>query len=107
MQVRCERLQPRQRKREEIASLVRGKGVHFINHHALQPAKQLETVRIGEQQRQALRRGQEDVRRAAALPLLTIGRRVAAARFDPQRQAHLFDRSQEIALDIMRKSLER
>ena len=61
----------------------------------------------GEQQRELLRRGQQDVGRIAALALALRGRRVAGAGLDPDRQPHLGDRRLEIARDVDRERLQR
>ena len=61
----------------------------------------------GEQQRELLGRGEQDVGRIAALALALRGRRVAGARLDADRQRHLGDRAFEIARDVDRERLER
>ena len=75
----------------------------FIDDDPLQAFEQFQTVRIGQQQTEAFRRRQQDMRRARALALLAVGRRIAAARFDPDRQPHLLNRRHQIALHIMRE----
>ena len=47
------------------------------------------------------------MRRAAALPPLAVRGCIAAARLDPQRQAHFLHRSQQVTLHIMRQRLQR
>jgi hypothetical protein len=83
-------LQPRQRQRQQIAALAGGEGVDFVDHHALQAGEQRRAFGIAEQQRQRFGRGQQDMRRAGALAGLAIGRGVAAARLDADRQAQIF-----------------
>ena len=61
----------------------------------------------GEQQRELLGRGQQDVGRIAALALALRGRRVAGAGLDADRQPHLGDRRFEVARDVDRQRLER
>ena len=63
--------------------------MQFVEHDALERAEQIRRVGAGEQQRQLLRRGEQDVRRIAALALALRGRRVAGAGLDADRQPHL------------------
>src|SRR5690606_41763179 len=79
----------------------------FIDDDPLETREQFEAVRITEQERERLRSGQQDVRWAAALAFAPVRGRVAAPRLDPQRQAHFLDRSNQIALHVMRQRLER
>src|SRR5690606_41596619 len=79
----------------------------FIDDDPLETREQFEAVRITEQERERLRSGQQDVRWAAALAFAPVRGRVAAPRLDPQPQAHFLDRSNQIALHVMRQSLER
>ena len=69
--------------------------------------KQKRRVVGRQQQRQLLRRGQQDIRRIAPLPLPPRHRRVAGAGLDLDRQAHLGDRRLQIARDIDRERLQR
>ena len=62
---------------------------------------------VDEQQRKLLRRREQNVRRIAALALALRCRRVAGARLDADRQAHLRDRLFEIARDVDRERLQR
>jgi hypothetical protein len=57
--------------------------------------------------RQLLRRGEQDVRRIAPLPLPPRHRRVAGAGLDLDRQRHLRDRRFQVARDIDRQRLQR
>ncbi len=104
---RRDRLQASQRERQQVAALAGRESVDLVDHHAAEAGKQLEAVGIAQQQRQALGRGQQDVRRADALALLAVRRRVAAAGLDPDRQSDLLDRRNEVALDVARQRLER
>ena len=61
----------------------------------------------GEQQRELLGRGEQDVGRIAPLALALRGRRVAGAGLEPDRQRHLGDRAFEVARDVDRERLER
>ena len=107
LQRRGNGLQPSQGEREKVPPLGRRKGVYLVDHHPLQTGKQGFRLWIGQQQRKRLRRGQQNVRRIGPLPRLAIGRRIAAAHLDPQRQAKLCNRSQQIALNVMGQRLER
>ena len=86
-QARRERLQPGQRQRQQVAALAGGEGVDLVDHDRLQPLEEQEAVLMAEQQRQAFRRGQQDLRRPDALARLAVGRRVAGPRLDPDGQA--------------------
>ena len=62
---------------------------------------------MAEQQRQRLRRGQQDMRRLHPLPRLALRRRVAGTGFDADGQSHFLDRHQQIAPHIDREGFER
>ena len=81
--------------------------MQFVEDHALERAEQIGRVGGGKQQRQLLRRGQQNLRRIAALALALGGRRVAGARLDADRQPHLGDRRFQVARDIDGQRLER
>ena len=100
-------LQPRHGEREEIAALAGGEGVHLVHHDGAQVGEQERAVRMAEEQGERFRRGEQDVRRLHPLPRLALRRRVAGACLDPDRQAHLLDRRQEIAPHVHRKRLQR
>ncbi len=57
--------------------------MQFVEHHAAQSAEQIRRVGRGQQQRQLLRRGEQNVGRIAALALPFGRGRVAGARFQP------------------------
>ena len=81
--------------------------MQLVEDHALERAEQIRRVGGGEQQRQLLRRGQQNIRRIAALALALRGRRVAGAGLDADRQTHLGDRRFEVARDVDGERLER
>ena len=56
--------------------------MQLVEHHALEAAEQVRGVGAGQQQRQLLGRGEQDVGRIAALALALRGRRVAGAGLD-------------------------
>jgi hypothetical protein len=103
---RRNRLQARQCQRQQIAALTRSKGVHFIDHDAFQPGEQFGAFGIGQQQRERFGRCQQDVGRAFPLAFLAVRRGIAAAGFDPDGQANLVDRGQQVALHILRQCLQ-
>ena len=63
--------------------------MQLVEHDALEAAEQIGRVGAGQQQRELLGRGEQDVGRIAALALALRGRRVAGAGLDADRQAHL------------------
>ena len=99
--------QPRQAEREQIAALGDDERMQFVEDHALERTEQIGRVGGGEQQRELLRRRQQNLRRIAALALTLRGRGVAGPRLDADRQPHLGDRGFQIARDIDRERLER
>ena len=105
--LRRELPQPRQAERQQIAALGGDERMQFVEHDALQRGEQERRVVGGQQQRQLLGRGEQDVRRIAPLPLPPRHRRVAGAGLDLDRQAHLGDRRLQIARDVDRERLQR
>ncbi len=101
---RCSRAM---RQGEKVAALAAGEGVDLVDHDRLEAGEQERAVLIAEQQAQRFGRGQQDLRRPHPLARLAVGGRVAGAGLDPDRQAHLADRRQQIALDVDRERLER
>ena len=79
--------QPRQPERQQVAALGAGQRVQLVHDHPLEPAEHPLRIGEGQQQRQRFRRGHEDLRRLAALPLALGGGRVAGARLRGDRQA--------------------
>ena len=60
--------------------------MQFVQHHAPQSRKNSRASAVRQQQRELLRGGEQDVRRALDLPRALVGRRVAGAGLDPDRQ---------------------
>ncbi len=81
--------------------------MQFVENDAFERAEQIRCVGGGEQQRQLLRRCQQDLRRVAALPLTFGDGRVAGSGLDANRQFHFGDRPFQIAGDIHGQRLER
>ena len=106
-EIRRQAKQPRQTEREQIAALRGHQRMQLVEDDALERAEQIRRVGGREQQRQLLRRGQQDFRRIAALALALRARRIAGARLDADRQPHLGDRRFQIARDIDGERLER
>ncbi len=100
-------LQPGQRQREEVAALAAGEGVDLVHHHRPEAGEEGEAVRVAEQQAERFRRGQEHLRRPHPLPRLAVGGGVPGPGLDPDRQVHLADRGQQIALDVDGERFER
>ena len=79
--------QPREPERQQIAALRHHQRMQLVEDHALERAEQIRRIVRGEQQRELLRRGEQDVGRIAPLALALRGRRVAGARLDADRRA--------------------
>jgi hypothetical protein len=103
----CDHLEPGQRQREQVAALAGGKGVDLVDDDGRKTGEQGEAVLVAQKQAQRFRRGQQDLRRPHPLARLAVGGRVAGARLDPDRQRHLGDRRQEVALHVDRERLQR
>ena len=81
--------------------------MQFVEDHALERAEQIRRIGGRQQQRQLLRRRQQDLWRIAPLPLALGDWRVAGACFDTDRQTHLGDGRFEVARDIDGERLQR
>jgi hypothetical protein len=106
-QRRAQRLEPRQSEREEVAALLAGEGVDLVDDDRVEVGEQCRAVRVGQQQAQRLRGGQQHLRRADPLARLAVGWGIAAAGLDPELEAHLVDRGEQVALDVDRERLQR
>ena len=104
---RRELRQPRQAERQLVAALGAGQRVDLVHHDRARGRRRSPARRAGEQQRQALRRGQQDLRRVLALAGAAVGGRVAGAGLDADGQAHLLDRRGQVARDVDRQRLQR
>ena len=99
--------QSREIQRQQVASLAGRQRMQFVEDDTL------EAVEIGfgilrrHHQRHLLRRGQQDVRRLAALAVAFRDRCIARARLDADRQAHLGNRLFQVAFDIDGERLQR
>ncbi len=105
--LRSQPKQPRQIERQQIAAFRRDQRMQFVQHHALERAEQKRRVGTGEQQRDLFRRGEQNVRRIAALALTFRHRRVAGAGLEANGQTHFRHRRFEVARDVHRKRLQR
>ena len=81
--------------------------MQLVEHDALERGEQKRRVVGRQQQRQLFRRGEQDVRRIAPLPLPPRHRRIAGAGLDLDRQPHLGNRRLQIARDVDRERLQR
>ncbi len=71
--------QPREAQGQLVAALGAGERMHLVDDDGPEGGEDLRRIGIGEQQGQAFRRGQQDVRRLGALARALVGRRVAGA----------------------------
>ena len=99
--------QPRQAERQQIAALGGDERMQLVEHDAFERGEQKRRVVRRQQQRQLFRRGEQDVRRIAPLPLPPRHRRIAGAGLDLDRQPHLGNRRLQIARDIDGQRLQR
>ena len=98
--------QPSQAQGEEVATLIGGKGMQFVDHHITQVGKIPGRIPIRQQQGQLFRRGQQDVRRIAALPLPPGLRCVPGPAFHPDRHRHLPYGHLQVTAHIHRQRLQ-
>ena len=106
-QIWGEAKEPGKTERKKIAALRRDQRVQLVEHHAPERAEQIGRVGGSEQERKLLGRGEQDLRRIAALALALRGRRVAGACFDADRQPHLGDRRFQVARNVDGERLQR
>ena len=105
--IRREALQPRQTQTEQVPALVGRQRVQLVEDDAAQIAEESVAVLVGQQQRQALRCGHQDMRRALTLARAAVSRRVTRPRLGGDGQPHLPQRGFEISADVGRQRLER
>ena len=83
LQPRRKRAQPRQAERQQVAALGGDQRMQLVEHdHSAATPKKRRGIADGEQQRQLLGRGQQDVGRIELLALPLVRRRVAGAGLD-------------------------
>ena len=99
--------QPRQPEGKQITALVRLERMQFVEHDDAQSRKLRARLRIGQHQRQRLRRGEQEMRRLDALARAFGRRRIAGARLGAQAERQVGDRQLEIAMHIDRERFER
>ena len=107
LQAGREAAQPRQAERQQMAALGGDQRMQLVEDDVAQVREEARGVRRGDQQRQLLGRGQQDVGRLSFWRWRLCARRVAGARLDRDRQAHLVDRLAEVALDVDGQRLQR
>ncbi len=105
--MRGERAEPGEPKGEEVAALAGDERVELIEDHRVEVGEETGRVGGGEEERHLLGRGEQDVGRLELLPLALVDRRVAGARLDRDREAHLADRRLEVPRDVDGERLER
>ena len=81
--------------------------MQLVEDHALERAEQIRRIVGGEEERELLGRGEQNVGRIAALTLALRDRRVAGAGFEADRQPHLGDRTLQVARDVNGERLQR
>ena len=104
---RRDRRQPRQAQRQLVAALGAGQRVDLVDDDGVEPGEVRARIRQRQQQSEALGRGQQDVGRIVALAPALVGRRVAAAGGDRDRQMQLVHGCGQVARDVGRQRLER
>ena len=105
--VRCELAQASQIECQEIAPLRRREGMQFIKNDRVEIAKQIGRIGMAQEQRDLLRRCQQDMRRAYALALAARDGCVAGTRLGPDFKSHLVDGLREVARNVGSERLER
>jgi hypothetical protein len=100
-------VEPGKPKGEEVAALGARHGVHLVDDDRAQIREHVGRAVLGEQERQAFRRGQQDIGRHIALALAVVLRRVAGAGLDADGKAQILHRLREVAGDVGRERLER
>jgi hypothetical protein len=80
--------------------------VELVEHDAAEPGEEIRGVRRGDEERELLGRGHQDLGRAPLLPLAARRRRVARARLDPDGQFHFGDRDLDIARHVHGERLQ-
>ncbi len=81
--------------------------MQLVQHHRFEVLEEAGGVGHGDEQRQLLRRRQQDFRRRKLLPLALVGGRIAGARLDLDTERHLGNRRLQIALDVDGQRLQR
>ena len=90
-----------------VATLGAGHGVDFVDDDGLQASEIGLRYRLREQDSEAFRRGEQDIRRRVALLTAFFGRRVAGTGFDAYRQSHVLHRQLQVARDVGSQRLQR
>ena len=103
----CQGPQAGEPEAQQRPALALGQRVQLVEHDPPQPREVAAGVRVGEQQRQRLRRRQQHLRRLAPLPLAAVRGRVAGADLVAHRQPHLAHRCGEVARDVVGERLQR
>ena len=101
-----QRLQAGDLEDELVAAFAFGEGVDFVDDNPLQALENSWGVFVGEEEGEAFRRGQQDVRRVGALfAALGVGG-VAGAILHPDLQGGTFNGGAQVAADVGGEGLE-
>ena len=99
-EIRAQGAQPRQRQRQQISPLRGDERVQLVEDDAAQAPEQLRRLPMGDEERELLGRGEQDVGRPVDLPRALVRGRVAGAGLDADREVHPVDRRIEVARDV-------
>ncbi len=99
-------VQPRQRQRQQTATLCRRHGVKLIKDNHPQVGKVVLGAFLGDQQRYLFRRGDQNIRRIGFLALAFVGRGIAGARLNANIEVHFPDRCFEVSRNVDRQRLQ-
>jgi hypothetical protein len=102
-----EAVEPREAERQQVAALGAGHGMRLVDDDRAQPREHRPSAVLRQQQRQAFRRGEQDIGRRLPLARPRAGGRVARPGLDADGQAHVGDRLRQVAGDVGRQRLER
>ena len=106
-ETRRHRLQLGEAEHELVAAFRFRERMDLVHDYTAEPREDACRVLVGEEEREALGRRQQDIWRVGPLPpLLRVGG-VARPVLDPDRQAHLIDGCPQVAPDVGRQRLQR
>jgi hypothetical protein len=74
--------------------------VPLVHHYQLEVVKEGRGVIVGQEERQAFRRGDERGRETAALPVTDPGWRIAGAGLDGPGKTEILDRGEESSFGV-------
>ncbi len=106
-QPRRQPLEPREAEHQLVAALRFGQRMDLVHDHPLQAGKDPRRILVGQEQREAFGRRQQDVGRIGALPAADVAAGVAGAVLDPDGETRALDRGAEVAADVGGQRLQR